>query len=253
MMFNEPNRSIIFAHRGASAHAPENTLAAFALALQHDADAIELDAKLSCDEQVVVIHDPSVERTTDGRGEVKLMTLAALQELDAGSFFDVAFHGEHIPTLEQVFEAFGHKTYINIELTNYASTRDNLPDRVAELVKQHRLEKRILFSSFNPRALRKIMQLVPEAPIALLATSGWSGWWARSWLGRMIVPYEALHPEQSDVTPKLVASTHRRGHKLNVYTVNRAEDMRRLFTMGVDGIFTDDPRLARKVLKENRI
>jgi glycerophosphoryl diester phosphodiesterase len=250
-MFNEPfqpNRPIIFAHRGASANAPENTLAAFDLALRHEADAIELDAKLSIDGQVVVIHDQTVERTTDGQGDVRLMSLAALKELDAGSFFDVAFRGERIPTLGQVFEAFGHKTYINVELTNYASPNDNLPDCVAELVKHHRLEKRILFSSFNPRALRKAMLLLPEVPIGLLASPGRSGWWARSWLGRMIVPYESLHPELTDVTAELVAATHRLGHRLNVYTVNHPEDMRRLFTLGVDGIFTDDPHLARSVL-----
>lgn len=246
-MRNVSSRTIIFAHRGASAHAPENTMAAFTLALQQEADAIELDAKLTVDGHVIVIHDPTVDRTTDGEGEVRFMTLAALQELDAGSFFDVAYQGEHIPTLEQVFEEFGHKTYINVELKNYVSPTDNLPEQVVKLVQQQKLEKRVLFSSFNPRALRKAMQLLPEVPIALLASRGFSGWWARSWLGRMIVPYEALHPELSDATPGLVASTHRRGHQVNVYTVNQAEDMRRLFQMGVDGIFTDDPQLARKI------
>jgi glycerophosphoryl diester phosphodiesterase len=252
-MHTDPSRSIIFAHRGASAHAPENTMAAFALAIQQDADAIELDAKLSADGHVIVIHDPSVERTTDGQGEVRFMTLSVLQELDAGSFFDVAYQGERIPTLDQVFEAFGHKTFINVELTNYKTPNDDLPDRVASLIRRHKLEKRILFSSFNPRALRRVMQIIPEIPIALLASAGRSGWWARSWLGRMIVPYEALHPELTDVTPELVAATHRRGHKLNVYTVNRAEDMQRLFKMQVDGIFTDDPRLAHKIFKESRL
>lgn len=251
-MFSEPNRPIIFAHRGASAHAPENTLAAFDLALQQEADALELDAKLSIDGHVVVIHDQTVERTTDGQGEVRCMTLAALQELDAGSYFDIAFHGVRIPTLEQVFEAFGYKTFINVELTNYASPADDLPDRVVELVKRHRLEKRVLFSSFNPRALRKTIRSIPEVPIGLLALPGRPGWWARSWLGRMIVPYEALHPEIHDVTTALIESTHRRGYRLNVYTVNQPEDMRRLFAMGVDGIFTDDPRLARKVLSVSK-
>ena len=247
-MTTESTRPILFAHRGASAHAPENTLAAFDLALRHEADAFELDAKLSADGQVVVIHDQTVERTTDGQGDVRYMTLAALQELDAGSFFDIAFHGERIPTLAQVFETFGHKTYINVELTNYASPDDDLPDRVVALVKHHRLEKRILFSSFNPRALLKARRLIPEVPVGLLALPGRRGWWARSWLGRVVVPYDALHPESADVTAGLVASAHHRGHRVNVWTVNQPEDMQRLFALGVDGIFTDDPRLARQVL-----
>jgi glycerophosphoryl diester phosphodiesterase len=244
----ETARPIIFAHRGASAHAPENTLAAFDLAVRHEADAFELDAKLSADGQVVVIHDQTVERTTDGQGEVRQMTLAALQELDAGSFFDVAFHGEHIPTLGQVFEAFGHKTFINVELTNYASPNDDLPDSVVKLVKHHRVEKNIIFSSFNPRALLKAKRLLPEVPVGLLALPGRRGWWARSWLGRLMVPYDALHPELTDVNARLVASAHRRGQRLNVWTVNRPEDMQRLAVLRVDGIFTDDPRLARQVL-----
>jgi glycerophosphoryl diester phosphodiesterase len=251
-MSNEPTHPILFAHRGASAHAPENTLAAFELALRHDADAFELDAKLSGDGQVIVIHDQTVDRTTDGQGDVRNMTLAALKELDAGSFFDIAFCGERIPTLAQVFETFGHKTFINVELTNYASPNDDLPARVVELVKHHRLEKQVLFSSFNPRALRTAIQLAPEVPIGLLASPGRNGWWARSWLGRMIVPYEALHPELSDVNPALVALIHRHGHRVNVYTVNQPEDMKRLFAMGIDGIFTDDPRLARQVLTASR-
>jgi glycerophosphoryl diester phosphodiesterase len=244
----QETRPILFAHRGASAHAPENTLAAFDLALRHEADAFELDAKLSADGYVMVIHDQSVDRTTDGQGDVGAMTLAALQELDAGSFFDIAFRGEHIPTLAQVFEAFGHKTYINVELTNYAAPNDDLPERVVELVQQHRLEKHILFSSFNPRALIKAKRLLPEVPVGLLALPGRSGWWARSWPGRIGVPYDALHPELTDVNAKLVASEHRRGHRVNVWTVNEPDDMQRLFALGVDGIFTDDPRLARQVL-----
>ncbi len=108
---------MIFAHRGASAHAPENTIAAFLLALTQGADGIELDAKLTADGHVVVIHDQTIDRTTKETGRVGNMSLAELIELDAGSHFDVAYEGEPIPTLEQVFEALGKKTFINIELT----------------------------------------------------------------------------------------------------------------------------------------
>lgn len=244
---NPPSyRPTIFAHRGASAHAPENTLAAFDLALRQEADAFELDAKLSADGQVVVIHDQTVDRTTDGHGEVRNMTLPALKELDAGSFFDIAFRGERIPTLEEVFEAFGQKILINVELTNYATPADDLPVRVVELVKRHKLEKSILFSSFNPRALRMAHRLLPEVPKGMLALPGLPGWWARTWIGRIAVPYDALHPEISDVTPGLISKLHQQGRRMNVWTVNQAEDMQRLFSLGVDGIFTDDPELAQK-------
>ena len=140
----------IFAHRGASAYAPENTLASFELAIHQEADAIELDAKLTADGQVVVIHDQTVNRTTDGNGRVGKMTLTQIRQLDAGSYFAAAFYDERIPTLEEVFETVGRKILINIELTNYASMKDSLPEKVADLVRRHQLEKRVMFSSFNP-------------------------------------------------------------------------------------------------------
>jgi glycerophosphoryl diester phosphodiesterase len=247
MLAQLPN-PMIFAHRGASVHAPENTLAAFALALEQGADGIELDAKLTADEHVVVIHDQTVDRTTKSTGRVGEMLLADLLELDAGSFFDVAYKGEAIPTLEQIFEAFGQKTFINVELTNYASPFDPLPDKVAALVRRHGMIRRVLFSSFNPLALRRIHKLLPEAPLGLLALSGWQGAWARGWLGGQLVPYHSLHPELSDATGKLVTRLHSEERKVFVYTVNQASDMFRLLDNEVDGIFTDDPPLARRVV-----
>jgi len=242
-------RPTIFAHRGSSAHAPENTLAAFKLAIEHQADAIELDAKLSLDQVPVVIHDQTVDRTTQGTGEVRQMTLAELRELDAGEFFDSTFRGEKIPTLEEVFETVGKRIFINIELTNYASPGDPLPYIVAELVRKHGLEGQVLFSSFNPLALLRVRKVLPQVPRGLLALPGASGAWARSWL-RRFVPCEAIHPEYQDITPRFVQRIHRAGQRIHAYTVNQQEDMRRLFGMGVDGIFTDDPLLARQILAE---
>lgn len=239
---------MIFAHRGASAHAPENTLAAFSLALQQEADGIELDAKLTADGHVVVIHDQTVDRTTKSSGQVGKMLLADLLGLDAGSFFDIAYKGETIPTLEQVFEAFGQKTFINVELTNYASPFDPLPDKVAALVRRQGMIRRVLFSSFNPFALRRIHKLLPEAPLGLLALSGWQGAWARGWLGKQLVSYQSLHPELDDANGMLIARMHADDRKVFVYTVNQASDMFRLLDNEADGIFTDDPPLARRVV-----
>lgn len=248
-LFNHLPHPAIIAHRGASAHAPENTLAAFELALRQGADAVELDAKLSADGQIVVFHDLTIDRTTEGHGPLNKMTLAQLRNLDAGSHFDVAFQGERIPTLEEVLKAVGQLTYINIELTNYANLLDDLPNKVAALVKRLKLSQRVFFSSFNPIALTRIRQLLPECPAGLLATAGRSGAWARSWVGHLL-KYQALHPEHRDATPELVEGVHQRGKKIFVWTVNQSDEMRRLFQIGVDGIFTDDPVLARQVLEQ---
>jgi glycerophosphoryl diester phosphodiesterase len=245
-MFAQIPQPTIFAHRGASAHAPENTLAAFELAVRQGADAIELDAKLSADGHVVVIHDQTVDRTTDGSGRVRELTLAELRRLDAGSFFDIAYRGEPIPSLEDVFQSVGVSVHINIELTNYASPADNLPAKVADLVQKYGLEKRVLFSSFNPLALLRIHKLLPDTPAGLLALPKWDGAWARSWLGTLI-PHQSLHPDYRDVSPSFIRRVQRSGRKVFVYTVNDAEVMRRLFSWNVDGIFTDDPVLARQV------
>lgn len=243
--FSQP---IIFAHRGACAYAPENTLASFSLALKQGAPAIELDAKLSLDGQVVVIHDQTVDRTTNGHGEVRKLTLAAMRELDAGSFKDAQYAGEHIPTLEEVFETVGKQLYVNVELTNYASTSDGLPDRVAEIVRRCGMQERVLFSSFYPFNLTRIRRLIPEAPVGLLALEKGSGSLARGWFGRLISP-DLIHPYLEDVTEVFMRKQKRLGRRVHVWTVNQPEDMRRMFSLGVSGFFTDDPALALSLLK----
>jgi glycerophosphoryl diester phosphodiesterase len=246
MLTQIPNPAII-AHRGASAYAPENTLAAFELAVRQKADAIELDAKLTIDRHVVVFHDQTLDRTTGSHGRVIDSKLLDLRRLDAGSHFDVAYRGEQIPTLDEVFDLAGRQTYINIELTNYASPTDRLPEKVAEIVKKHNLAERVMFSSFNPLALIRIRRILPQIPIGLLADTRNQGIWARSWLGSLL-RYQSLNPALEDVDRRLVERTHRRGCRLLVYTVNQSEDMRHLFNIGVDGIFTDDPLTARRIL-----
>lgn len=248
-MLNTLPHPIIFAHRGASAYAPENTLAAFELALRQGADAIELDTKLTRDGHVVVIHDQTLERTTTQAGRVRDFSLTEIRKLDAGSHFDVAFRGEAVPTLEEVLKAVGQLTFINIEIANYATLTDDLPIKVANLVKQYNLSQRVIFSSFNPLALYRARRILPGTPIGLLAIAGSTGNWARSWPGRLL-RYTSIHPEQRDVTREFVESAHKRGHPVFVYTVNRAEMMQHLFEIGVDGIFTDDPVLAQKVRGE---
>jgi glycerophosphoryl diester phosphodiesterase len=246
-MFSYLPRPSIFAHRGSKMHAPENTLAAFELAITHKADAIELDAKLSTDGYVVVIHDSTVDRTTDGTGKVGKLPLAALKELDAGSYFDIAFRYEKIPTLEEVFEAVGGRIPINIELTNYVSLTDPLPAIVSSLVSRYGLERQVMFSSFNPLALIRVRRYLPNAPIGLLGLDGWSGAWTRTRIANL-VPHEALHPWLEDVNEALVKKVHAQGRRIHAYTVNEPEDMRRLYRCGADGIFTDDPLLARETL-----
>ncbi len=246
-MLSDLPSPVIFGHRGASAHAPENTLASFQLALAQGADAIELDAKLSADGQVMVFHDPTLDRTTDGTGRLSQKTLAELRALDAGSFFSDKFRGEKIPLLDEVFEAVGKKMFINVELTNYAAPRDRLVEKVCELIGRHALEKSVLFSSFLASNLSRAARLLPEVPRGLLALGGWMGAWARSF-GFDFGEYHALHPCLPDVNLRQVQRVHRLKRRIHVWTVNDAGDMLRLKEWGVDGIFTDDPQLALRAV-----
>lgn len=233
---------IILAHRGAKAYAPENTIAAFQSAYDSHADGIELDAKLSKDGEVMVIHDPTVDRTTNGSGRVNQLTLTELKRLDAGGWFDAKFSGEPIPTLDEVFLAVGGKFLINVELTNYTSSHDNLVEKVAALVKKHGIEEHVIFSSFDPLNLRKIAQLIPGCPCGALAMPSLAGIFMRGFVGRWAAGM--VHPYLLDVNPHFVAAQHRMNRKVNVWTVNKAEDIQRMLAAGVDGIITDDPILA---------
>ena len=227
----------IFAHRGANADAPENTMAAFQLALDLGADGIELDVMLSKDHEIVVIHDDTVDRTTNGTGQVSDLTLAELKKLDAGD-------GEQIPTLEEVFTQFGGKFQINIEMKNYSTLFDSLPVDVAALVSKHHLEDSIQASSFNPFNFPRFHRLLPTVPIGMLTFPGKARFFAYRFFR-----YDALNPYFKDVDESLVTGLHARGKQVNVWTVDEAADIRHMAKLGVDTIITNNPKRAMTVLE----
>lgn len=248
-MFEGFTQPMIFAHRGACAHAPENTIPSFELAVVHQADAIELDAKLSSDGVVMVIHDQTVDRTTAKSGKVNELTLAELKQLDAGRIFDEKFTGVWIPTLDEVFESVGQKVLVNVELTNYKSTSDRLVEQVVKVVKSNHMEDRVLFSSFIPGNLTKCKTLLPNTPVAQLCLPGLLGTITRSSFSRKVSP-KVVHPYLGDVSKGYVDKEHLAGRRVHVWTVNDEKDLKRMFAIGVDGVFTDDPLKARMVLEK---
>ena len=204
-LLNRLPAPIIFAHRGASAHAPENTLAAFKLAEESGAPAVELDVKLSLDGEVVVFHDPGLERTTGVKGWLNQTTFSDLRQLDAGSFFAESFRTEKIPLLEEVFDLLAGRMLINVELTNYVSPRDALVEKTAALVMRCGMQDCVLFSSFSPANLLKARGLLPNVPVGLLAQEGSAGWWTRTFMARWFFP-ALIHPYHEDVTPAYIRS-----------------------------------------------
>jgi len=244
-------RPLNLAHRGASAYAPENTLAAFRLAAEMGADGVELDAKLSRDGAIVVVHDATVDRTTDGSGRVSDLTLSQIKALGVRTAFHGATGGERIPTLAEVVDAVGDRLIVNIELTNYTSRDDGLEDRVVELLHRSGLIERVMISSFSPLALRRVKRAAPSLVCGLIYPAGAGAFFRHAWLARLIPGLEAQHPHFSLVNPAFVRRLHGRGQKVNTWTVNEEADMRRMSAAGVDAIMTDRPDVLQRILNES--
>ncbi len=243
----ESRPPLIIAHRGASAYAPENTMAAFNKAVDLSADGIEFDVKCSKDGEMVIIHDQTLERTTNGSGRVIDTNFRDLKKLDAGGYFSPDFQGEKIPLLSDVLEEFSSKLLMNIELTNYASIGDGLAKKAANLVKRMGVEESVFFSSFHPFNLLVTKRILPKVPSAILALPGKAGTFARSNIMRWI-SNELVHPYFEDVDEYFVKKQHQVHRKVNVWTVNSKNDVERMVDKGVDGIITDDPVLAKKII-----
>ncbi|HID87936.1 MAG TPA: glycerophosphodiester phosphodiesterase [Anaerolineae bacterium] len=240
-------KTLNFAHRGAREVAPENTLAAFRAARELGADGVELDVMLSADGEVVVIHDDTLDRTTDGSGRVRDRTLAELKGLDAGSWFDPTFAGLRIPTLQEVFDLIGGQMVLNIELKSRSLTDEGLEARVVELVERNGLVGSVILSSFNPWAIRRVKRLNPRLATGLLYAEDLPLPLRRAWLRPLVRP-DALHPHHTMVTLAYVRWAKSRGHSIIPWTVNDPHEMRRLIELGVDGIITDRPKRLKDVL-----
>ncbi|MBI3153279.1 MAG: glycerophosphodiester phosphodiesterase [Chloroflexi bacterium] len=238
---------IILAHRGDQSHAPENTLPSFSQAIQKGADGVELDAKLTSDGHVIVIHDSTVDRTTNGSGKTPTFSLEEIRKLDAGAWFNEKFAGTKVPLLAEVFETVGKDKLINIELTNYSTPRDGLTEKVCQLIKKHNNQRQIIFSSFFASNLKIAKQVLPEVPRGLLAVPGFLGLWARSF-GFMFGDYQALHPHISSTSREQMQRAHRLKRRVHVWTANTPEEVNQLKDWGADGIFTDDPATALRAL-----
>lgn len=227
-------RPLVIAHRGASGTRPENTLAAFRHALALGADMIELDVQLTRDGEVVVIHDTSLDRTTDGQGPVAARSLAELQRLDAGTWFGSTCRGERVPTLAQVLADI--PLPVNVELK--PAGEDGLEARALTVVGAAGAMGRVVFSSFEEDALVRLREKSGDATIAVL------------WESEMIslahermerVAATALHLRKDAATPRTLASLGSLGIVVRVWTVNDQAEMDRLAAAGVGGVFTDFP------------
>lgn len=232
--------SLIYAHRGASGYAPENTLEAFALAMEMGADGFELDVHLSKDGELVVIHDETVDRTTDGTGFVRDHTLAQLKALDASCGM-AAYRGAKIPTLGEVYDLIRDtKHIVNVEIKTDEYFYPQIEEKCLALEREKGMEGRILYSSFNHFTLLNLRRQKPEAKLGML----FGDVLLRPWeYGRMLgVDY--LHPLKANIfVPGFAEETLRAGLGINLWTVNDEETMQQCLDYGI-GIITNYPDIA---------
>lgn len=233
----------VIAHRGASAMAPENTLAAIALAAELGARAVELDVMLSRDGIPVIIHDETLDRTTSGTGPVAAQPMDSLARLDAGSWFSPAFAGEKLPTLTQAVALILERGLaLNLEIKpSRGRERETAHHALAEMAEIWPAGAPLVISSASVAALEVARDAAPAWPRGLIADTVPPGWRdVAATLGCV-----SLHCNAASVTRSLVDEVHAAGYRLLAWTVNRVPRARRLFRSGVDGIFTD--QVARMI------
>jgi glycerophosphoryl diester phosphodiesterase len=226
------------AHRGAGTLAPENTLAAFRVGAAHGYRCYECDVKLSADGVPFLLHDATLERTTNGRGVAGEQVWADLSRLDAGSWHSPPFAGEPLPTLDEVaafVQAQGHD--LNLEIKPTPGQEEITGQVVAGQVRQlwAHAARLPLLSSFRPDALRAARDAAPELPRALLLDSLWDGWpGVAGALDCVAVVTNHLLMDAA-----LIARIRAEGWRALCYTVNEAADVQRLLALGIDGLITD--------------
>lgn len=235
----------VIAHRGASRIAPENTIAAFRAAVEQGADALEFDVQLTSDRQPVVIHDARLERTTNGSGSVRNCSYKDIIELDAGSHFSRAYAEERVPHLEEVLWTFRGELRMNIELKG-VFPESHLITKTYSLIRRCSLEGDVVVSSFNPILLMMAYRYDPEIALGLLISRDPGK--LPGYILRRIVRYSALHPGNSLVTEEMIETQHDHGHAVNTWTVDDEAQILRFYRWGIDGIITNYPGTAHRIL-----
>jgi len=253
-----PRGLLRIAHRGASLHAPENTVAAFEAAIRQGIDAIELDVRITGDGVPVVLHDDTLDRTTDGRGPIAAASYKTVRRLDAGSWFAPRFRGERVPTLAEALDCAADRCGLNIEIKP-APGRGRVPfpgrsdlrtetehlvvAAVAREVRRARFSGLLVVSSFSRTALAATRAAMPWARLGLLVSRSAHGVGPAHRGLRLF----SVHPHIRLASRRRLAAAHRLGLLVFVWPVNEARALRRLTVLGVDGIMTDDPLLFQRV------
>ncbi|WP_035512835.1 glycerophosphodiester phosphodiesterase [Halalkalibacillus halophilus] len=236
----------VFAHRGASKQAPENTLVAFELANQYGANGIELDVHLTKDHVPVIIHDENIRRTTNGVGFVQSYTFEELASFDAGSWYNPKFNQSKIMSLEQFMEWFVKKEMkVNMELKTKVIEYPNIEQIVSDYINQYQVNDRTIISSFNPETIQRFREVNKRIELA---------WLTKIRVRRVDLLLEeiganSIHINQRLLSSRMLKLIIERNIPFRVYTVNKTSTMKKCEIMGAKSIITDVPDRALQVLQ----
>jgi glycerophosphoryl diester phosphodiesterase len=237
----------VIAHRGASGHAPENTLAAFQRVVELGATFIETDLHVTRDGRFVAIHDETVDRTTNGSGEVHDFTLDELRRVDTGLWFDRDFMGEQVPTLEEILE-FSRKNDVVFYLELKYAAMKGMDHALAAALSKGQSAPRTIVISFDAAILKPLRKIDPSIMMGLLVEGTTPGC-----IGAAVdLGVRQLCPKFTGLDTAFVEEAHRADLQVVTWTVNTAEEMRAMISAGVDGIMTDFPDRLRAVIEDSQ-
>lgn len=230
---------LCIAHRGASSYAPENTFAAFDRALELGVNHVELDVHFSRDGHIVVIHDDTLDRTTDAVGAVADRTLSELRSLDAGSWFGSEYAGERIRSLAEIFEEYKGRLHFHVEIKARA---EGLASRTADMVRAHGMTEDVTFTSFWKPWLEETRKYAPELATGWLVPLGPRAEWDDSIIEQALeLGLDQVCPRADITTTELVSTLHRHGFVVRCQGVYSEELMRRVVDCGADGMTVNFP------------
>lgn len=234
----------ICAHRGSSVRAPENTLESVELAIEELADYVEIDVQLTKDGEVVLLHDPSLERTTGEKKKIWEVTFSELEALDAGGWHSEEYAGTRIPTLEEVLKVCKGKIIMNIEIKG-DKHNEGIEDKVVELIEKYDMEKQCVVTSMSYSSLKKVKERNSKIKTGFITAMIYGNIYDRKYV-------DFLSLKSVFVTETTVQNAHSKGKEVYVWTVNSEMELERMKNLGVDNIITDDPIFARKIINRTK-
>ncbi|MFR3818071.1 MAG: glycerophosphodiester phosphodiesterase [Fusobacterium varium] len=236
-----------FAHRGFSGKYPENTMLAFKKAIESGVDGIELDVQLTKDGEVVIIHDETIDRTTDGKGLVSSYTYEELSKFDASFIYRNQIEFNKIPTLREYFELIKNKKIItNIELKTGVFEYAGIEEKVWNLIQEYEMEEKVIISSFNHYSILRMKNIAPNLKYGLLSET----WLINAGKYTHDLGIQCYHPVHYNLVPEVIDEIKKYGIEINTYTVNKESDIRYLIEKGIDIIIGNFPDLTGIIIKE---